>query len=163
MNTSEVLNAAADHIERRGWTGASGTDSEVTKRAWYPDPEAVYPVCAEGALRLANGGLRANDAIKALKVYLHDRYPECVNSVSGEVVVFSWNDAPGRTADEVIAALRAAAVIEAAKETADRPAITIDAITIDATILDATTARAILEAARAGGDLALVGEQDGAA
>jgi hypothetical protein len=94
---SEILNAAADLLEKPGaWTQQD--------YAFDPDGVAVDArnerascFCALGAIRHAGG------------------YPDDVNpaaSVLGQFVgdlVCDWNDAPGRTQAEVVAALRAAA------------------------------------------------------
>lgn len=113
MNTSEVLNRAADLIEERGWEQIQG---------WATDNTSG--VCLEGALQGATGlGLAGYDrvlkkatrplyecpAFLAMRSYLEVR----------ETVLYGWNDAPQRTQAEVIEALRACAVIEAAKERAD--------------------------------------------
>jgi hypothetical protein len=109
MQTSEVLNKAADLIEERGWSPRGNNG------AWHPKPGSTTPLCVEGALRLA-AGRRDQDALDALSGYLNDRYPECFNPFSGRVLPFSWNDRTGRTSSEVIEVLRACAVIEASRE-----------------------------------------------
>jgi hypothetical protein len=107
MLTSEVLNDAADIIGRNGWATADG---------WHPKCDS-QPVCLEGALRLALGGaIHGTDAHRVLGEYLMGRPGAQINSLTGRVILFAWNDEPGRTADEVIEVLRAAAVIEAARE-----------------------------------------------
>lgn len=120
MNTSEVLDRAADEIERRGWSQGTG---------WFPRSDESTPVCAEGALRLAcgfGGGVGLDGAwfdlaskraaCDALSAYLTDRFPECINQVTGAVIPFSWNDARSRTQAEVIEVLRAAAMVERTRE-----------------------------------------------
>jgi len=78
------LRAAADVLERDGWTQEQFTD-------------ALGCHCAEGAFMYATPSVeRWTAASAALRSYLG-------------AVVITWNDAPGRTAAEVIAALRAAA------------------------------------------------------
>ena len=137
MNTSDVLNRAADLIEERGWTGnGSG----------WSDPGESGPLCLEGGIAAALGVQFSRawscPAFKAVEAYLSDRT---------DLRPFQWNDrqyhdrvllairahdfstgmfdmdaarvqAQEGGAVEVIATLRAAAVIEAAKETADEPA-----------------------------------------
>ena len=109
MNTSEVLNRAADLIEERGWgTGVRsmlGSDSGL---------------CIMGALYGAETGQLANDALD------ETAYTVAETCSAGRAVIeyigdnwtymFSWNDATGRTAAEVIEVLRACAVIEASRE-----------------------------------------------
>lgn len=90
------LRMAADVLERDGWTQGA-----------FHSLDGCH--CAAGALELAVG-LRVNDEA-------HDeRYIDAVRWLGNHVdvrptslAVFAWNDTPGRTADEVIAALRAAA------------------------------------------------------
>lgn len=109
LTNSEVLNLAADEIERRGWTQAGESD----------DPWGFEggPVCAEGGLCTALGwranlygaapetGLTRQPAVRAFGEYL-----------GTERRIFYWNDATGRTQEQVIEALRACALIEKAKE-----------------------------------------------
>jgi len=90
----KVLLDAADIIERRGW-----------HRGSY---ESGYgAVCALGAINIAaNGaalkfGPSSNDAVVRMTHYLVQ--------TGYEDGVHSWNDQPGRTKEEVVAALRAAA------------------------------------------------------
>ena len=113
MNTSEVLNTAADLIEEHGWTqgheGWRGHDSGL---------------CLEGALAAALGlGARAGER---LAVYACPAYAAVADYLDLQPMpkiapvrdsLWGWNDRQNRTATEVIATLRAAAVIEAAKET----------------------------------------------
>jgi hypothetical protein len=117
MNTSEVLNKAADLIQERGWiTGGDG---------WADEDSQAPGLCLEGAI-MAAAGLRfigevpQCPAYRAVADYLGDevctlRVPAC-NYVS-PTRLYIWNDESGRTASEVIEVLRAAAVIEAARET----------------------------------------------
>ncbi|MCW2900031.1 MAG: hypothetical protein JWO67_2296 [Streptosporangiaceae bacterium] len=90
------LRAAADVLRRDGWTQGS-----------YHGPGGCH--CALGALVVATTGeeldpdedpevwsVRYSGAVEVLEKYTKRHTPQ-------------WNDAPGRTADEVIAALLAAA------------------------------------------------------
>jgi hypothetical protein len=104
--TSEVLNRAADLIEERGWIQGPFGMRTVTRE-----------LCLEGAVRLASGGQTTSDG--ALLHYLASAPCPAGNAVIaylGEGEPWLWNDEPGRTAAEVIEVLRAAAVIEAARE-----------------------------------------------
>ena len=93
------LRAAADVLERDGWTQGS-----------YTDDNGCY--CAAGAVLkamrydLSEGGdyMRAVEAFEAVL-----RQVLRAGSSAPEGAVIAWNDAAGRTAAEVIAALRAAA------------------------------------------------------
>lgn len=110
MNTSDILNKAADLLQSGGWTG--GTDGMRVNG----------PHCLEGAIQAATGAepgfygpneypylfthpCPAGDAVKAHLNLLPDRD------------VYEWNDADGRTAEQVIEVLRATALVEAARET----------------------------------------------
>lgn len=103
---SSILMQASRIIQERGW--ANGSDA---------DPWAGLTgqsVCAEGAIAAAMqlDGLGYNrvvangcPAFTAVTKYLgfEDR-------------LWAWNDAPGRTATEVINTLKAAAIVELCKE-----------------------------------------------
>jgi hypothetical protein len=119
MKTSEVLTKAADAVEREGWrTGHGGWGGEGG-------------LCLEGAIAAAAGiewgvnvetgkplppifAVNRCPAGQAVREYLGlgalDSHPTTGNAL------WRWNDAPHRNAIEVIATLRAAAVIEAARE-----------------------------------------------
>lgn len=109
MNTSEVLNRAADLIEEHGWGQGS------------PAMLGEGGLCAMGALGLATWGevtdryeaIHHCPAGQAVANYIGDQ----PGLLSGHDRIWDWNDKPGRTASEVIEVLRAAAVIEAARET----------------------------------------------
>jgi hypothetical protein len=117
MRTSEVLDRAADLIEERGWTKGAG--------GWQGDR-----LCIEGAIHAAAGmkthpvidwpltnlcpaGLALRDHL-SLGAFTHERrpWPDLTGSPLSR-----WND-NAESAGEVIAALRAAAVIEEARESA---------------------------------------------
>lgn len=115
MKTSEVLYRAADLIEERGW--GQGIDT------WS---KADGAVCVEGALMAVASIPRAEGcqgpsrkaietcpAYVAVVDYLAYSHPD--------FGLWFWNDSEDRSSAEVIEVLRAAAVIEAAKETADEP------------------------------------------
>jgi hypothetical protein len=108
MRTSEVLNRAADLIQERGWVqgeGWSGVD----------DRDGL---CLEGGIMAAAGisgfgaigDVQACPAYKAVADYIGLDLP------GGATFAWRWNDSQNRTATEVIETLRAAAVIESARE-----------------------------------------------
>lgn len=87
VKVAEVLNGAADLIERDGW--CQGT------------PPESGPVCA---------GVAITRAARRGAVRLTERAVFQLGEVIGQQwSVIPWNDAPGRTAAEVVGALRAAA------------------------------------------------------
>lgn len=107
MRTSEILNKAADLIEERGW----GQGSET----WNNHNGAG--LCLEGGI-LAATGMKLTDDFEACPAYravwAHLENDDRWGAYRGSL--YNWNDAPGRTAEEVIEVLRATALIEAAKE-----------------------------------------------
>jgi hypothetical protein len=96
QTVADVLNKAADLIEERGWATA-GVWVGFPCSATDPEPgEEFYQYGYE---------LAESPAYKTVVAYLG------LNDNP-----WTWNDAPDRTADEVIEALRAAAIIAAAQE-----------------------------------------------
>ena len=111
MNTSEVLNRAADLIEERGWaTGNCGMDAS---------PGAA--LCLEGALGAAMG-VAVVDGLSAYPIYDYTEievapvYQILQDYLAWMSDLYMWNDRRDRTQAEVVEALRACAVIEAARE-----------------------------------------------
>lgn len=91
---SQVLAKAADLIEPEGaWT----------QDVWRNDTRTCF--CAEGAIAQAAG-------IEPARAGAHDssRYLETAVGI-GRWEVPTWNDAPGRTQAEVVAALRKASAL----------------------------------------------------
>ena len=89
---AQDLRAAADVLERDGWTQQMFCDPSTGARCVMGSLDAVY------GPRDSRGVGDPNEAIAYIRL----------TEVIGPRVI-QWNDAPGRTADEVIAALRAAA------------------------------------------------------
>lgn len=119
MKTSEVLNRAADLIEERGWT---------TGNSGFSGPR----ICLEGGLIAALGmgprfvdvnlsALWACPAYRSVALYLDRDLTIDRESLLPKEPLWRWNDVEGRTATEVIEALRACAVIESAREEARLP------------------------------------------
>lgn len=96
-NAPQILRAAADILERNGWI-------QCAYFTPLPDRELKdCPVCAVGAINIAlhtsphvtyEPGMRTWD------------YVTLVDEFLDEVNLPDWNDEPGRTIDEVTAALR---------------------------------------------------------
>lgn len=126
MNTSEVLDKAADEIERRGWARGAGWMHESST--------ADDQVCMEGAI-MAALGLRLPDdehddeplrplytcpAYRAVSDYLN-REPAGIKpdgfGFTGEPLYW-WNDEVASSASVVIEVLRAAAMVERTREAA---------------------------------------------
>lgn len=101
MTTRAVLLKAAEHIERHGWQ-----QNEYGQNG--------RPCCAAGAMMQVTNHLSSMRVLTRSFVALvrHLGLKQAPNDLSYNHLVGSianWNDAPGRTGDEVIAALRAAA------------------------------------------------------
>lgn len=112
MRTSEVLERAAELIERDGW--------------WQNARSDGHGDCAATAIsRVAEG--RGGCYVPAV----HDPF---IVALGGDkdapmvTTIYNWNDVPGRTKEEVIAMLRAVAATERARESGQRvPSATSDA------------------------------------
>ena len=98
----KVLSDAADLIERTGWTrGANARRKDGAAVPWESDSAACF--CTSGAItRVTNGDFNlCTLARHTLLSHIGD--PDNPLGVTG------WNDYTGRTKEEVLAALRAAA------------------------------------------------------
>ena len=114
MNTSEVLNRAADLIEERGW--------QQGFKGWRAGTGAA--LCMEGAIAAAMGiedptasgdissAFEGCPAYTAVMRHLKD---DSRWSLFRDHI-FDWNDVYDRKAYEVTEVLRACAVIEASRE-----------------------------------------------
>lgn len=101
MRTSEVLYGAADHIERYGHHKGSG----------YADTSDIRhsPACSIGAINLAVIDLNRDDA------EIRHMAQDAIRDYLGQMIT-DWNDAPERTAEQVIEVLRRVALVEQVKE-----------------------------------------------
>lgn len=103
LKTSELLRKAADEIRRRGWyQGDYGSDVSNF---------STCAVCSMGAVRAvlsptgdAWGGTRTYSRLKAERAAC-----TLVELAVGEILP-NWNDAPGRTVEEVLDVFEKAAV-----------------------------------------------------
>ena len=120
-----TLSTAADLIDARSWAG----------RGDQPDPwgggaATAAPLCMEGALLAASGvslpafdgtlaSFHARDALLTALASspAYRAVAEFLNLSPGRRLS-DWNDAEGRTAVEVVAVLRATALVESARESA---------------------------------------------
>ncbi len=108
MNTpNEILLKAAEHMEKVGFHQGGfykrGEDEYSTSR------DNVLPCCARGAMEQAAytcDGIGFVDAARQLLV----KHLGLVEQPNREPIA-NWNDEPGRTKEEVIAALRGAAAL----------------------------------------------------
>ena len=116
MNTSEVLNRAADLIEQRGWAQGAGWQATTP----------TTPLCAEGAIRAVAVDHEA-EQVAVARVSEHLGLPATFPYRHSDLMTWDcrylwvWNDVAPVEATEVIAVLRAAALVEAAKENAETP------------------------------------------
>jgi hypothetical protein len=98
MTPEQALSAAADLIESRGWTTRYYARNESGQSVCYRDDRAAC-YCAMGAI----GAVANRD---------YDLDEAACNRLRRSLGIDSiaeWNDAPGRTAEEVVTALRKAA------------------------------------------------------
>ena len=124
---SEVLDLAADDIERNGWAwgpmgmsvdgphcilGAIGSVSGVEPLTIGPGTEYAY-----SAYNMHLAGTTA--AAQALVDYFGGA--DQLEGLPAYTVVYRWNDKLGRQQHEVVEALRAAAAVQRAYETEDQP------------------------------------------
>jgi hypothetical protein len=115
VSPAEVLRGAALYLARHGWH--QGGFYDVTSDEVFP------PACAAGAIRVAVCGEPVSDLVdqgdrrpqaqdvimaqRVLAAYLdHEFLPWEASSLD---IVGDWNDEDGRTTEQVIAALNAAA------------------------------------------------------
>jgi hypothetical protein len=84
MTAGEVLAKAADLIEARGWI--------------QQEFETPHGVCALGAMQRITYGFE-------IRMECEDRARLALETEIGEAITI-WNDAPGRTKEEVVTALR---------------------------------------------------------
>jgi hypothetical protein len=115
METCDVLNKAADYIEEVGWS--KGPNSWKAKDGGG--------VCIEGALWSAVG--HSNSMVDLWK---HPAYQAVVEHLGGppnprpqfllapSVSLWFWNDYKAESQEQVVGVLRAAALIEQAKQPA---------------------------------------------
>lgn len=112
MLTSEILDKAADVIERNGWTQGDWYDVDAR------GDSRECPVCALGAINVAGGSLPdefPDGPRRAAALVLADRLGVLEDALSyglSNTVGRDWNDVAGRTAEEVVAELRAAVASE---------------------------------------------------
>ncbi|MFV2099998.1 hypothetical protein [Micromonospora sp. LOL_024] len=122
VTPADLLRMAALYLRRHGWH--QGT--------YYPAAVATdtltSPACAVGAIGMAAAGHRVDHfysldcgtqvafrtAVGVFTTYLDDYEPICTVDDDGYLIdehtsPYSWNDDPGRTAEQVITALETAA------------------------------------------------------
>lgn len=106
MKTSEVLYGAAEHVAEFGHIKHTGHGPGLVKQA---------SACVIGAINvtLFKNGAKAGSALTSAP---GQAALQAMHEYLGAISLPSWNDAPERTAEEVVAAFKAAALIEAARE-----------------------------------------------
>ena len=92
MNTVDILKRARDHIAKPGQWYQGGLSNEPTDAVG--GAMKGWPCCAEGAVWWAAKGFPNRDTLKPLKGALPDDW---------HGAIFLFNDAPGRTQEEVVA------------------------------------------------------------
>lgn len=116
---SEVLNESADIIERQGWSQRNGM------------APGEGPKCLMGALGQAMDAPVRDAFLEEGQLYCYGAVEDGLATQAlvehigkknvGGPYLFFWNDEEGRTAEDVIGVLRAAAVIEEARESQRAP------------------------------------------
>lgn len=109
--TADILDEALDFLRRNGWIQGDYINQQQIDDGEGPGDCAC---CARGAINMAAGGPPDNDylpgaeaASNAVLTWL------LISGALGETLSLpEWNDAPGRTADDVMSALAAAAQAE---------------------------------------------------
>lgn len=108
MTAAETLREAADVIRRNGWIQGDYFDRDQLDGGRISKDCSV---CLHGAINLAAGGDPENDyhhnAVKATNTLVEWLWTALDPAIYASLS--AWNDAPGRTAEQVIAALEAAA------------------------------------------------------
>lgn len=113
MKTPEILTKSVGVLQTNGWIQHDYADETVDV------PPRERPCCGLGAINIACGNDpddeldgEALDAAFALALYLGYSAEDLVEDDLVDVVGQKWNDAEGRTVDEVIAAFLSAAQAE---------------------------------------------------
>ena len=110
--TARILNTAADLIEERGWGKGAA--------AWGIGHASE--ICIEGAIYAAMGQSLWDDAEYALgsrKLPQCRAYKAVKEYLDWVGPLYRWNDHEARDAEHVVAVLRAAAFVTAAREEAE--------------------------------------------
>lgn len=108
LATSQVLDLAADKIQEHGWGQGPAT--------WI----GTGGFCLEGAIgavvrvEMYDASLPNLSRLQRCPAYL--AVCEYLDRPEHDSFLWEWNDAPERTAEDVIAVLRAAAAVERTKE-----------------------------------------------
>lgn len=109
LDLEDVLRQAAEVLEVNGWFRGDFYDTD------WPGSSYEAPVCALGAIRVAAGeppafdNVVAKDAAAWLAEHVDPTAVDCTDVAAVAGLVGFWNDAPERTVDEVLTALREAA------------------------------------------------------
>ncbi|MCX4444772.1 DUF6197 family protein [Streptomyces albidoflavus] len=105
---ADVLDRAADHIDRVGWI--QGGWYTVTAEAEPKDS----PMDADSALMVAAGGtpIAALVSLTRAQTAVYYLAKAAMRHYTGYVGLVQWNDMSGRTKDEVTAVMRAAAAYQ---------------------------------------------------
>jgi hypothetical protein len=117
LKTSEILNTAADLIEKNGWVGPGHSEDSN----WGLGGENLS-MCLEGGILAATGFDMTKTESEAIESDEFERLIACPayvavqNYLNLDYEIWQWNDTEGRTMEEVIEVLRATAVIEQARE-----------------------------------------------
>lgn len=101
MTPAEILDAAADHVEKVGWIQGSLYDYSAENRE-------TSRCCAIGALEMASG-VRVDPRLNYYAMYEARRILADHLGTDSQSGIPNWNDDEERTQGEVVTALREAA------------------------------------------------------
>ncbi len=112
---SEVLHEAADIIERQGWERCGGMEPGTGPRCLMGAIGQAIDAPVLDMRPIFNKHCYSYAAVERHPAHaaVAEHIDDAVASAWG---IFHWNDAKDRTAEDVIGVLRAAAVIEEARE-----------------------------------------------
>lgn len=112
--TSEILDLAADQIEKRGWAVGNAGNPGYVDDPWGHD-RPTGRICIEGALLAVAGDEYTNSHQLSVECPAYKAVHEFLD-LPKRRRLYHWNDEAGRTQVEVVAILRAAAAVERVKE-----------------------------------------------
>jgi len=114
VRSYELLERAADYLDRYGWTRDGAREEDFVVRRPLCAMNALWWACCDGAHGLMSP-FEERTAVRALAAAVPEvvgRWTRTVRPgtpVPCNVRIFDWNDAPERTRDQVTSMLRAVA------------------------------------------------------
>ncbi len=103
MNVADIIEASAKRIETHGWMQFNGKGCA---------PTDLQPNCASNAIFFCTGAA-TDEQVQAANELAEYLGGNCRRGIGN---IWTWNDAPGQTKENVIATMRACAAIWRAKQ-----------------------------------------------